>query len=341
MTQDVQPLTWQKRTNLEEHQQFFSKINEIIDNLAPTVDEAEAAIAQAVQALADANDAIATANAASAAASAAASQAQTAASTVAGYDSRLTAAEGDINAAEGDIAALQGRMGTAEGNITALQGVQADYVKKAGAAQTVTSQIMVPTTATGTRDTQIANGTRIQNDLAAYEPMIRNTGAQDIAGWKSFKAIEFVKYYHEINTDNTADNAWRKAFSLEMTANKEIEVEIVSGFNNVDTQRAHLYINSTSTAIRCAVITTEGSSTAQAAASNYVVVKDGTTVTLYTYKRNRYTNLFASIIRSSGYGYNSGIPAVTWLNEAASNPSDETHDYIGVGGLIPYRNVAQ
>ena len=31
MTQDVQPLTWQKRTNLEEHQQFFSKINEIID----------------------------------------------------------------------------------------------------------------------------------------------------------------------------------------------------------------------------------------------------------------------------------------------------------------------
>lgn len=45
MTQDVQPLTWQKRTNLEEHQQFFSKINEIIDNLAPTVDEAEAAIA--------------------------------------------------------------------------------------------------------------------------------------------------------------------------------------------------------------------------------------------------------------------------------------------------------
>ena len=45
MTQEVQPLTWQKRTNIEEHMQFFSKINEIIDNLAPTVDEAEAAIA--------------------------------------------------------------------------------------------------------------------------------------------------------------------------------------------------------------------------------------------------------------------------------------------------------
>lgn len=98
MTQEVQPLTWQKRTNLEEHQQFFSKINEIIANLAPTVDEAEAAIAQATAAIASANDAVATANAASAAASAAASQAQTAASTVSGYDGRLTAAEGDIDA---------------------------------------------------------------------------------------------------------------------------------------------------------------------------------------------------------------------------------------------------
>ena len=98
MTQEVQPLTWSKRTNIEEHQQFFSKINEIIGNLAPTVDEAEQAIAQATAAIASANDAVATANAASAAASAAASQAQTAASTVAGYDARLTAAEGDIDA---------------------------------------------------------------------------------------------------------------------------------------------------------------------------------------------------------------------------------------------------
>lgn len=189
MTQDVQPLTWQKRTNLEEHQQFFSKINEIIDNLAPTVAEAEAAIAQATAAIASANDAIATANAASAAASAAASQAQTAASTVAGYDSRLTTDEGNIAANAAGITALQGRMGTAEGKITAIEGREADYLKKTGAAQTVTSQIMVPTTATGTRDTQIANGTRIQNDLDAYEAMIRTTGNQgNVTGFKGFKS---------------------------------------------------------------------------------------------------------------------------------------------------------
>lgn len=107
MTQEVQPLTWSKRTNIEEHQQFFSKINEIIGNLAPTVDEAEQAIAQATAAIASANDAVATANAASAAASAAASQAQTAASTVAGYDGRLSAAESKNNQQDTAIAALQ------------------------------------------------------------------------------------------------------------------------------------------------------------------------------------------------------------------------------------------
>ena len=107
MTQEVQPLTWQKRTNIEEHQQFFSKINEIIGNLAPTVDEAEAAIAQATAAIASANDAVATANAASAAASAAASQAQTAASTVTGYDARLTAVESKNSQQDSAIAALQ------------------------------------------------------------------------------------------------------------------------------------------------------------------------------------------------------------------------------------------
>lgn len=172
MTQDVQPLTWSGRTNVEEHRQLFDKINEIIGNLAPTVDEAEQAIAAA--------------NAASAAAGAAAQQAQTAASAVTGYDGRLTAAEGCIDNNTADITALQGRMGTAEGNIASLQGVQADYVKKAGAAQTVTSQIMVPTTAAGLRDAQIANGTRIQNDLAAYEPMIRTTGNQTKAGTMTF-----------------------------------------------------------------------------------------------------------------------------------------------------------
>lgn len=129
MTQDVQPLTWQKRTNIEEHMQFFSKINEIIANLAPTVNEAEQAIAQATAAIASANDAVATANAASTAASAAASQAQTAASTVAGYDGRLTAAEGDIDALQGRMAAAESKNSQQDTAIGALQTADGQNVK--------------------------------------------------------------------------------------------------------------------------------------------------------------------------------------------------------------------
>lgn len=129
MTQEVQPLTWQKRTNIEEHQQFFSKINEIIGNLAPTVDEAEQAIAQATAAIASANDAVATANAASAAASAAASQAQTAATTVAGYDGRLTAAEGDISALGTRMAAAESKNSQQDTAIAALQSADTQNVK--------------------------------------------------------------------------------------------------------------------------------------------------------------------------------------------------------------------
>ena len=94
-------------------------------------------------------------------------------------DGRLNTVELKVQTAEGNIVTIQGQ-------IVALQNVQGDYVKKAGAAQTVTSQIMVPTTATGLRDTQIANGTRIQNDLDAYAQMVRTTGAQSIVGNKTF-----------------------------------------------------------------------------------------------------------------------------------------------------------
>lgn len=210
MTQDVQPLTWQKRTNLEEHQQFFSKINEIIDNLAPTVDEAEAAITNA-------NAAIATANAASAAADAAAQSAQASAATVAGYNTRLTAVEGEA--------------GTNAANITALQGVQADYVKKAGAAQTVTSQIMVPTTATGLRDTQIANGTRIQNDLAAYEPMVRDTGNKKITGIKQFTAFN-ERISSASGVQFTADNLYMKIGTITRQMNAKLTITIGGGYTS-------------------------------------------------------------------------------------------------------------
>lgn len=88
--QEIEPITYQKTTNIEEHRQFLQKINEIIKNLAPTVDAAEGAVAEAAQALADAVAAIETANAASAAAQAAADRAAQSVAVVAGYNERVT-----------------------------------------------------------------------------------------------------------------------------------------------------------------------------------------------------------------------------------------------------------
>ena len=171
MTQEVQPLTWQKRTNLEEHQQFFAKINEIIANLAPTVDEAEAAIAQATQAVTTANAAVVTANAASANADAASQQAQAAAATVAGYDARMTAVESKNT--QQDAA------------ITVLQDADGQDVKISG-NQNITGIKTVPTEATGVKSKQIANSLKVGAELDAYETMVRTVNAQVIGGPKQF-----------------------------------------------------------------------------------------------------------------------------------------------------------
>ena len=201
MTQDVQPLTWSRRTNLEEHQQFFSKINEIIANLAPTVDEAEQAIAQATQAIADANAAIVTANAASAAADAAAQQAQTAAATVAGYDTRLTAAEGDIDA-------LQAADQTMAGNISALG-------TRMTAAESKNSQQDTAIAALQTADRQNVKITRI------------NEYALGLTGNQTFNGIKSSRQYYETITSfpqNPSDGANHASNVLRCISSDNVEV---------------------------------------------------------------------------------------------------------------------
>lgn len=104
---------------------------------------------------------------------------------ISGLKAEDAALDGRLNTVELKVTTVEGNIVTIQGQIVALQNVQGDYLKKDGAAQTVTSQIMVPTAATGLRDTQIANGSRIQNDLAAYEPMVRTTGNVSIYGRKA------------------------------------------------------------------------------------------------------------------------------------------------------------
>lgn len=250
MTQDVQPLTWSKRTNIEEHQQFFSKINEIIGNLAPTVDEAEQAIAQATAAIASANDAVATANAASAAASAAATQAQTAASTVAGYDGRLTAAEGDIDA-------LQAADQTMAGNISALG-------TRMSAAETKNTQQDSAIAALQTADSQNVKIGRI-NEYA-----VGLTGNQsNIAGVKiflenctgtSYFGITSKKASFAINDRSTKNRSW---FRLMEDANG---VSLIRGFYDINVDGTNQFnlamefeLNGETKAVNILTVTTDAS----------------------------------------------------------------------------------
>lgn len=224
MTQEVQPLAWQKRTNLEEHQQFFSKINEIIANLAPTVNEAEAAIAQATQAVTAANAAIATANAASANADAASQQAQTAADTVAGYDARMNAVESKNTQQDTAISALQ----TADGQNVKLTGTQ-----------NITGIKTVPTEATGVRSKQIANSLKIGAELDAYEMMVRTANAQTIGGPKQFTdniTVVSDKGYNRKTTfdwPNTPSANQAKAYN-EVTDANDVRIYIEQLYSGTD-----------------------------------------------------------------------------------------------------------
>lgn len=216
MTQDVQPLTYQHRTNIEEHRQFFSKINEIIDNLAPTVAEAEAATAQANSAIATANAASDNANSAVDTANAASASAQASATTVSGYAARLAAIEAsyiknvssDVQTIDSDLQVTNGHDLAVAGDVNVAGGVNASgqseiagmAIEKSGNATTLSNDngintsspfvmrtlnvtgtatiAAVPTSTTGARDTAPVNGVRLQNDLDAYASMIRTTGAQ-------------------------------------------------------------------------------------------------------------------------------------------------------------------
>lgn len=248
-------------------------------------------------------------------------------------DGRLDTVELKVQTAEGNIVTIQGQ-------IVALQGMQADYVKKAGAAQTVTSQIMVPTTATGLRDTQIANGSRIQNDLDAYTPMVRTTGSQTISGVKMFKSgVDGPDYHYSANTNNTKDNAWRDSLTFPYTDNHIMIVRLFSGFNNDDTQNATIKIRMRANTVSCVVIATAGTIESMAKASNYVAVYDGENVTLKTKKIHQYTNLFIRVESWGSYGYAVAMPNVIYPNADCNDPSTETFVSISVGTIVPYRNV--
>ena len=181
-----------------------------------------------------------------------------------------------------------------------------------------------------------------QTGDSAPNNLVHKSGNETKTGWLNLKTgADGIRYQHAVNTDNTADDKWRLALTLTMQINEMLIVDIVSGFNNPDTQDATIKIvRSGPNLIRCQVIRTAGTTAQMASASNYVATLDGNTVSLYIFKRRRYTNLFALTVFYGEYGYVKQIPNITYNNTASNDPTGETHDAIGVGSLTAYHDQA-
>ena len=92
----------------------------------------------------------------------------------------------EIEAIKVAVETLQTTVATLESTVATLNNSVAGKVSKSG--DTMTGPLNVIDTVTGNRNTQAVNGNRLQNDLDAYESMVRTTGNQQIDGLKSFSS---------------------------------------------------------------------------------------------------------------------------------------------------------
>lgn len=70
-----------------------------------------------------------------------------------------------------------------------------------------TGYLQAATNSTGTKSNILATGTRVQNDLDAYAPMVRTTGNQTIAGVKTLEEVKIYARDPLITTSNNG-NTW-------------------------------------------------------------------------------------------------------------------------------------
>lgn len=223
-------------------------------------------------------------------------------------------------ALQANINAVQGRMTTAEGKITAIEGREPDYVKKSGAAQTVTSQIMVPTTATGTRDTQIANGTRIQNDLDNYAGMIRTTGNQVKAGTLELTnpLISSPGGWHpcRTTTDTPIDEITLFAKLLSPDRGSYIDIEFTQS-SNTAICFGLLSIHNEATPAAGWIINKHFGQNSPLTADAIVIAMDSDGAAWLGCRRKApYGRLIARVVKSVIYGRieNTPSPRIEWLN---------------------------
>lgn len=85
------------------------------------------------------------------------------------------------------------------------------------------------TNATGTKDNVLTTGTRVQNDLDNYSPMVRITNNQTIAGIKTFTTSSYLNRNWRTIINSTSNlTGWVKMFRLKAGGNTMINVEGIS-----------------------------------------------------------------------------------------------------------------
>ena len=144
---------------------------------------------------------------------------------------------------------------------------------------------------------------------------------------------------YAINTNNTSDNIWRLGFSLTMSNNDTLIVKVFSAFNNTDTQEALIKIVKGDGYVGCRIVESSGTTAEMASAKNYVATVDGNTVSFYTLKRRRYTNLYCVTLFYGTYGFLKNLPHITYSNTDSADPSTEAHDIITIGSNVVYHNL--
>lgn len=169
----IEPIKNQYLTALKERQQIIDKLNEIISGLnaldfddLTTIHAELVAIRESLQtqntAITEINNSI--------------GQIET---ELTSFDNRLITLNTNIENTESNLTSFE--------NDTALN--LQSKVNKNG--DTMTGNLGIPTTTTGSKDNFAVNGERLQNDLDNYSPMVRTSGTQFIYGRKAFDTPVF------------------------------------------------------------------------------------------------------------------------------------------------------
>lgn len=113
------------------------------------------------------------------------------------------------------------------------------------------------TNATGTKDNVLTTGTRVQNDLDNYSPMVRTTGNQSISGVKTFNSyIHGITDYQRYASAGTNGGKWIKVGSVasnqtafSMTVIYSYGIVFVTGKSDLITIKSFKAVNSTDPAM--------------------------------------------------------------------------------------------